>query len=109
MRDALQAPTFDLDVSRVEGLPDRAGVFRSQGIVRATDRQRILLAQGLQLDLATWLWLRPVSEPALDSARREIGRVTRMRWVTCGVQDEWQWDPFIAPAGVPLPPPRPGR
>src|SRR4029077_11112115 len=50
-----------------------------------------------------FIWLRPASEPALDRARRDIGRRTRLRWLACGKQGDLQWDAILAPLGCPLP------
>ncbi len=62
-----------------------------------------MLAEDPQLNRNVWLWLRPLAEPSLDAAARDIGRATRNRWVACGTDGAWQWDAFLAPAGMPLP------
>jgi hypothetical protein len=102
-RRSLRQRTFAPDVTRPEGLPERVGTFKVRGALRWTDEERVLLAEDPHLDRAVWLWLRPASAPALTAESRDVSRTTRMRWVACGSDGSWQWDAFIAPAGIPLP------
>src|SRR5262249_39490491 len=66
-------------------------------------RERLLLAEDASLGRAVGVWLRPVDEPPVPQARREVTRPTRVRWLTCGRHGALQWDAFTAPAGCPLP------
>jgi hypothetical protein len=100
---AVQRRDFRLDATRPDGLPEKVGGFRVRGALRWGERERTLLAEDPGLARAAWLWLRPASEPPLDAARRDISRGTRIRWVACGKDGAWQWDAFLAPAGMPLP------
>jgi hypothetical protein len=102
-RRVMQSRAFHLDVTRPDGLPERVGPFRVRGALRWTDAERTLLAEDPQLGRSIWVWMRPVCEPPLDAATRDIGRATRARWVAAGIAGAWQWDAYIAPAGVPLP------
>jgi hypothetical protein len=102
-RRAVRAREFHLEVTQPEGMPARFGPFLVKGALRWTDRERTLLAEDPQLGRSVWLWVRPASEPPLDAARRDVSRATRIRWVACGTEGPWQWDAFLAPAGMPLP------
>lgn len=94
---------FDLDISQEPGIPERVGNYRVRGALRWNEREGTLMAEDTQLGRKLWLWLRPASEPSLDTSRRSISRATRIRWVSCGTQNSWQWDAFLAPGGMPLP------
>jgi hypothetical protein len=102
-RVAVQRPSFQRELMRPKELPERVGPFLVQGALCWNDRDRTLMASDPQLDRTVCLWLRPVSEPPLDAASRDIGRSTRCRWVACGTDSAWQWDAFVAPAGMQLP------
>jgi eukaryotic-like serine/threonine-protein kinase len=102
-RRTVQSRQFDLDVGHPEGMPMQMGPYRVRGALSWTDAERTLLAQDASLDRTVWIWLRPVSLPPLDAARRDINRATRIRWVAYGTDGPWQWDAFLAPAGMPLP------
>src|SRR5262249_55845457 len=94
---------YQLHVTPADGLPERVGPFRVRGALRRTEREAMLLAEDAQLGRTVWLWLRPATEPPRDAVRRDVSRATRVRWVGCGKQGDWEWDAFLAPAGVPLP------
>jgi hypothetical protein len=102
-RQAVARRDFRLAVTQPEGLPERVGAFRVQGALRWTEPERTLLAEDPQLGRQVWIRLRPGTEAPLDAARRDVSRSTRIRWVGCGKQADWQWDAFLAPAGMPLP------
>jgi hypothetical protein len=102
-RRAVQRRDFRLEVTQPDGLPEKLGGFRVRGALRWGERERALVAEDPGLGRGVWLWLRPASAPPLDAARREVSRGTRIRWVACGQDGDWQWDAFLAPAGIPLP------
>lgn len=102
-RLALGQREFRLEVTHPDDMPERLGPYRILGALRWAGRQRTLLAQDELLGRQLWIWVRSVSEPPLDAARRALSRATRVRWVGAGVEGPWQWDAFLAPAGVPLP------
>lgn len=84
-------------------LPQRIGGFAIRGALKWTPADKILLGEDASLGRRVFLWLRPASAPALDKARREVGRQTRLRWLGCGTQGDLQWDALLAPLGSPLP------
>jgi hypothetical protein len=47
--------------------------------------------------------LRPETASPLDPKRRDLGRITRPRWIAGGKLKSEQWDAFLAPQGCPLP------
>ena len=57
--------------------------------------------EDLQLGRALWRWLRPAGA-AQDGARTDVNRATRIRWVASGTDGPWQWEAYLAPAGMPL-------
>src|SRR5581483_564297 len=99
----LIVPAYRPELTRPEGLPERVGGFRVRGALRWDDGERVLLAEDPQLGRTVWVWLRAATEPPLASARRDVARAARPRWVASGVEGAWQWDAFLAPAGTPLP------
>jgi eukaryotic-like serine/threonine-protein kinase len=99
----LQLPPSPSKVLHSGGLPKRLGSFEVQGVLWSVGEDRILLGQDLILERSAWIWLRPLSQPSIAPARREISRTTRPRWLSCGKWEDWQWDAFLAPAGCPLP------
>jgi hypothetical protein len=84
-------------------LPQRISGFAIRGALKWTSADKVLLGEDASLGRRVFLWLRPSSEPALPSVRREVGRRTRLRWLGCGKQGEFQWDALLAPIGCPLP------
>jgi hypothetical protein len=100
---ALDSRPFAMRVVQPPGLPEQIGPYRILGALRWLDHDRTVLAEDTQLGRTLWLWLRPHQEPPLAAARRNLSRVTRLRWVNSGILDDWQWDAFLAPNGRPLP------
>jgi hypothetical protein len=101
-RRALGPRSLVNDVTRPQGLPEQVGPFAVRGALRWRENQRVLLGEDRGLGRQVLLWLRPASEPSVTAERRECRRVTRLRWLAAGQQDDWQWDAFLAPAGRPL-------
>jgi eukaryotic-like serine/threonine-protein kinase len=98
-----RARPFQLAVTRPAGLPERIGPYHIDGAISWDPRSRVLRAQDRSLERTVWIWLRPMTQPAIASARQQINRTTRLRWLTSGKNDDWQWDAFLAPLGYPLP------
>jgi eukaryotic-like serine/threonine-protein kinase len=48
------------------------------------------------------LWLRSADAAPPGANRREVGRRTRLRWLTGGVEGIVRWDAFVAPTGRPV-------
>jgi hypothetical protein len=92
-----------LATTQPEGMPAKVGPFQISGALRWEARERTLVGADVRLGRSVWLWLRPATEPTLPAAQRDVSRGTRLRWVDCGKDGDWQWDAFVAGAGVPLP------
>jgi eukaryotic-like serine/threonine-protein kinase len=101
-RDSSARP-FQLAVTKPAGLPERIGPYHIDGAISWDPHSRILKAQDRSLERTVWIWLRPLTQPAIGSAREQVNRTTRLRWLTSGKTDDWQWDAFLAPLGYPLP------
>jgi hypothetical protein len=101
-RRTLKARPFEWKVSKPDGMPAQVGAFHVLGAITWSGRGGILLAEDPRLGRQLWVWLRPATDPSLDAAERDISRATRNRWVACGIQEDWQWDAFLAPNGAPL-------
>jgi hypothetical protein len=99
----LAARRLDHQLPGRSSFPERVGGFTIRGVLKWTAGDKILLGEDVALSRRVLLWFRPAGEPALDRARREIGRRTRLRWLGCGRQRELQWDAILAPLGCPLP------
>jgi uncharacterized RDD family membrane protein YckC len=84
-------------------LPQRIAGFAIRCALKWTPVDKVLLGEDASLGRRVFLWLRPGTEPALPAVRRDVGRRTRLRWLGCGKQGEFQWDALLAPLGSPLP------
>lgn len=102
-RHARRQQAFAVQFTHPDGLPERVGPFQVRGALAWTDSARTLLAEDPRLGRTVALWLRPASDPPLSATERGIDRATRVRWLTGGTDGGWQWDAFLAPAGMPLP------
>jgi hypothetical protein len=89
-------------VLQPDDLPEVLGPFAIRGALRWDSRVKVLLGQDRSLGRAVWIWLRPQAEPSLSATRRDISRVTRLRWLACGRHADEQWDAFMAFSGGPL-------
>jgi uncharacterized RDD family membrane protein YckC len=101
-RRASAARPLGAALSHPANLPGRVGPFEVRGALRWDDRCRVLWGEDPSLGRSVLLWLRPASEAPLCPARRACARTTRLRWLSSGVRDGWQWDAFPAPTGRPL-------
>jgi hypothetical protein len=84
-------------------LPERIAGFAVRGALKWTADEKLVLGEDAAFGRRVFLWLRPLSAPPLDRARRDVGRPTRLRWLAGGKQGELQWDAILAPSGCPLP------
>jgi uncharacterized RDD family membrane protein YckC len=84
------------------GVLKAVGPFRVRGAVRWDGDRRVLLGEDSTLERPVWLVLRPKGSPAPTSARRDLGRPSRPRWLNGGEQSEGRWDAYAAPLGCPL-------
>jgi hypothetical protein len=86
-----------------EGTPRQVGPFRVEDALRRDAEEQVLIAVDVTLERRVLLWLRSAAAVVLDRVRREVARLTRLRWLAHGRQDGAQWDAFVAPTGAPLP------
>jgi hypothetical protein len=86
-----------------EGTPRQVGPFRVEGALSREGEEQVLIAVDVTLERRVLLWLRSAAAVVLDRVRREVARLTRLRWLAHGRQDGAQWDAFVAPTGTPLP------
>jgi hypothetical protein len=98
-----RARPFQLTMTTPAGLPERIGAYFVDGAIRWEPNFRVVRGQDRSLERTVWIWLRPTSEPPVDPARQRVNRMTRLRWLTSGKIDDWQWDAFLSPSGYPLP------
>jgi uncharacterized RDD family membrane protein YckC len=99
----LQSRRLNQGMPQSAALPERLAGFAIKGALKWSPNDKVLLGEDASLGRRVFIWLRPTSEPALDPARRDIGRRTRLRWLACGKQGDQQWDAILAPLGCPLP------
>jgi hypothetical protein len=99
----LRSRRLSQTVTQSGPLPQRIAGFAIRGALTWTPTDKILLGEDASLGRRAFLWLRPAGAPALTTARCDIGRRTRLRWLGRGTQGELQWDAFLAPLGSPLP------
>jgi eukaryotic-like serine/threonine-protein kinase len=79
----------------------RIGPFEIVRELGATDRG--ILTQGFDpaLRRAVWIHRFPAGTAESSPARRDVSRITRLRWLM-GPRDDSAWDAFEAPRGRPL-------
>ena len=101
-RRGLPGRALDRPLCQPDGMPEVLGPFLVRGALRWDEDAKILLGQDRSLGRAVWIWLRPAAEAPLTTARRDISRATRLRWLACGRHADEQWDAFMAFLGCPL-------
>jgi serine/threonine protein kinase len=87
------------------GMPTKIGNYVIEGIHRVLDNRIFLEGTDLILERPVWLVLRAFEEGKIASARRELSRSTRLRWLGGGdlalesraKRLTHHWDAFIAP------------
>jgi hypothetical protein len=82
------------------GLPSAVGPFRVRGAVGDAS-SAFWLGEDPALRRDVLLWVRAAAGP-VTAGRREVGRPTRLRWLTGGIEGAVRWDAFVAPAGRPV-------
>jgi hypothetical protein len=100
---AVTVPQPSQSPSHVSGAPEKIGAFNIRAAYRWDDRAKVLLGFDAVLGRQAVLWLRPAGQPPLSTLRRDLNRTTRLRWLSAGHFDQYQWDAFVAPGGSPLP------
>lgn len=83
-------------------LPSRLGRFEVLGKIATMDGSNWLSAHDGTIDRSVWIQLSPSSVPAPDETRQKCVRGTRMRFLESGIAEEWRWDAYVAPDGVPV-------
>lgn len=89
--------------SQLDDLPSSIGGFSIRGGVRLSPTTALLLGEDSSLDRKVAILVQPEDVPPLDPKRRDIGRITRPRWLASGTVAKRRWDAFLAPQGCPLP------
>jgi len=84
------------------GVLTTVGPFRVVGAVRWDGAGRVLLGEDPGLRRSVWVVLRPRGAAPPPSARRDLGRPSRPRWLAGGDRAEGRWDAYAAPEGCPL-------
>lgn len=87
-------------IRRPVGVLERVGPYKIRGAVRWESDRRVLSAQDRVLGREVWVVLRARGEEPISTARRELARPTRPRWLSGGSQAEGRWDAYVAPAGA---------
>jgi hypothetical protein len=100
LRAARGVPVLVKGLSRHAQLPATVGPFQVRGAL-GNGEPAFLVGEDPVLGRDVLLWLRPAGEPPTD-ARRDVVRLTRLRWLTGGTEDDRRWDAFVAPAGRPV-------
>jgi hypothetical protein len=99
----LGVTSWEPDLSKPDGIPERAGAYVVQGAIRWDADAKIVLAEDATLQRRVWVWFRPLEDAPLEEVRRKISRMSRLWCLASGVQGETRWDAFVAPTGCPLP------
>jgi hypothetical protein len=102
-RMRFRLPSPQQEYSLPANLPASVGLYPVKAALHWQDRLGTLLAQDPGLGRDVLIWLRPGVGPPLDTTRRALGRITRLRWLAAGRYESAQWDAFLLPAGCTLP------
>jgi len=92
-----------LHMARPEGLPAAVGPFEVDGALVWTGDRRVLLGEDSGLGRPVWIVIHPSGSPPTSTPRRDVGRISRPRWLGSGEIGGRAWDAFVAPIGRPLP------
>jgi len=79
----------------------RLGPFDLVKDLGATDRGTLLQAFDPILRRDVWIHRLPLGAPEVTTARRDVSRITRLRWLM-GQRGDAGWDAFEVPRGRPL-------
>jgi uncharacterized RDD family membrane protein YckC len=78
------------------------GPFVAVSETKTSNEDRIIVAFDPLLRRYVWIQTAQPGTPAIDPARRDIGREGRLFWLTGKRSDEENWDAYEAPDGEPL-------
>jgi hypothetical protein len=84
-------------------VPEHVGAFAIRAALHWDEQDRLLLGEEETLGRKVWIQLQPPGGGAVPPARRDLARPARLRWLTAGELDGWQWNAFVAPPGAGLP------
>jgi hypothetical protein len=79
----------------------RCGPFDIVGDLGETDRGRLLAGFDPVLRRRVWIHTVPTGTPPISDARRDVGRVGRLHWLTGRRSATENWDAYEAPDGSP--------
>jgi len=85
-----------------DDIPDTLGPYTVRGALGYSGGNRVLLGRDDTLDRAIWLFCRHDDTATPSTARTEVARPTRLRWLQSGSTDATSWDAYEAVHGVPL-------
>lgn len=91
-----------ISARRPMGVLETIGPYKVRGAVRWEADRKVLLGEDPGLGRQVWIVMRPAAAGSASPQRRDLIRVSRLRWLTGGEQEGSRWDAFIAPAGCPL-------
>jgi hypothetical protein len=84
------------------GVPGQVGGFALRGVLHRDGAEMLLLGEDTTLGRAVWVWWRSRTAEPLPSARRDLAREGRLRWLSAGTDGDGRWDAFVAPEGASL-------
>lgn len=84
-------------------MPLQVGSYQIEGVVQWCQDEQTLVGHDPGLGRRVWVWVRPVDASPLDPKRRDLNRISRLRHVASGVEQNQRWDAFLAPSGTALP------
>ncbi|MCX7699937.1 MAG: RDD family protein, partial [Gemmataceae bacterium] len=82
--------------------PASIGRLQVLGALRDSPDFRVLLAYDPALNRRVWITMHVGAARPDEVRQREITRLSRLRWVGGGTENDWHWDAWLAPLGVPL-------
>lgn len=98
----VQRDNFDLPTVSRGDMPIQVGRFRICGVLVAQDDYRVLLADDPALGRRVWITMTRKRLSESKRRSRDVTRLSRLRWVSAGSHEGWQWDAWLAPAGRPI-------
>jgi hypothetical protein len=103
-RSKLRIPSFIPDSGASHSQPpNRIGAYDTEHVLYWSSQDKVLSGEDHSLKRKVWLWLRPISAPALSVQRRGVDRLTRLRCLASGSTEEYAWESLVAPQGCTLP------
>ena len=78
------------------------GPYEVRSSLWKTQEEELLVAFDPALRRNVWIHLRPANSAPLDTARRELSRPARLRWLNGGQLESRRWEAYEAPTGGPL-------